>query len=206
MFKDIVDAGGSGLLVPAVLFVLMLYGARALFSLHGRRGQHRKEFLELWDSNRLKDDLWLEVSIRHLFGTYLPAHVIRLALSRPDRAQSLLDLAELWPLFRFDADALAVSWRRTLGRTAKGMKVERLFWLTAYIALACVAVLSALVAARSEPASFSTWTFGFFTVAMAGVALHCLDKEESVRVAASSGSAWLGRINSAAPKPETTAK
>jgi hypothetical protein len=95
LVKEIIAAGGSNLLIPAVLFVLMLYVTRGLSGLHGRRSQNRKEFLELWDSTRSQDDLWLEVVVRHLFGSYLPARIIRLALAQPDKAQSLLDLGEL---------------------------------------------------------------------------------------------------------------
>lgn len=92
MIKELIEAGGSGYIIPAVLSVLVLYAVRGAFGLQGRRSQHRKEFLEMWDSSRTQDDLWLEVAVRHLFGTYLPARVIRLALAQPDTSQGLLIL------------------------------------------------------------------------------------------------------------------
>ncbi len=125
LVKEIIAAGGSALLIPAVLFVLVLYVIRGLSGLHGRRSQNRKEFLDLWDSTRSQDDLWLEVVVRHLFGSYLPARVIRLALAQPDKAQSLLDLAELWPLFRFDPASQTVSWLHKRHDTLKRLKAGR---------------------------------------------------------------------------------
>jgi hypothetical protein len=70
VLKDILEVGGAGYLVPALLLLCSLYVTRGLWGLHGRRSQHRREFLELWDSAQSKDDLWLEVAVRHLFGTY----------------------------------------------------------------------------------------------------------------------------------------
>ncbi len=102
---ELVDIGGIGFIIPVVLGLVVLHLARGLFGMHGRRHQSRKEFLELWDETRAHDDLWLETIVRHLIGTYLPAHVIRLALTCPDKVQSLFDLSELWPLLRYDREA-----------------------------------------------------------------------------------------------------
>ena len=41
LIKDVLGAGGPGLLIPVVLFGLVLYAARGLFGLHGRRNQSR---------------------------------------------------------------------------------------------------------------------------------------------------------------------
>ena len=111
MFKDLISAGGPGLLIPVVLFALLFYAIRGLFGLHGRRSQHRREFLEHWDVKRIDDDLWLEVTIRHLYGTHLPAHVIRTAFAHPHTSQALLDLSELWPLLDYAPETRGVSWR-----------------------------------------------------------------------------------------------
>ena len=160
MMKEIIAAGGSRLLIPAVLSVLVLYAIRGLSGLHGRRSQNRKEFLELWDSTRSQDDLWLEVVIRHLFGSYLPAHIIRLALAQPGKAQSLLDLAELWPLFHFDPTSQKMSWLHKRHETSKKRLVGRVTLLISYVALALIAALSALVAFQHGPSSFLGWLYG----------------------------------------------
>jgi hypothetical protein len=89
--KELVEAGGAGFLIPAVLFAIVLYAARGLFGLHDQKSKIRREFLELWDRARSQDDLWLEVAVRHWMGAYLPAHVIRLAFEQPDKSQSLIE-------------------------------------------------------------------------------------------------------------------
>lgn len=193
--KELIEAGGSGFLIPAVLFGLVLYSIRGLFGLHGRRSQHRKEFLELWDASRSQDDLWLEVAVRHLFGTYLPARVIRLALAQPDKSQALLDLSELWPLFRFDPDSQTVSWLHSRHDTTAKRKNGRILLLIGYFFCAILAALSALVAFRSGPATFSGWTYGVFAVIVGFSSFVCLMREDTIKIAATVGDYWLIRVN-----------
>lgn len=198
MLKEIIAAGGSGYLIPVVLFVLVLYATRGLFGLHGRSSQYRKEFLELWDGARSQDDLWLEVAIRHLFGTYLPARVIRLALAQPDRSQALLHLSELWPLFRFNPDSQTVSWLHSRHQSLGKRKAGRAVLLTGYFACAVIAALSALVASRYGPSTFSGWIYGVLAVISGFLAVICLMREDTIKVAATVGEDWLIRINRAA--------
>jgi len=192
---EILAAGGSAYLIPAVLFILVLYGIRGLFGLHGRRSQHRKDFLELWNAERAQDDLWLEVVVRHLCGTYLPAHVIRLAFKQPDRTQSLFDLAELWPLFRFDADSKTVSWLHRRHNTLAKRRLGRLVLLTGYFVCALIAILAALVAAKSGPGTLAGWVYGVLAVITGFLALISLMREDTIKTAATVGDYWLVRIN-----------
>lgn len=46
--KELVEAGGVGYLIPAVLAALVLYLVRAVFGLYVQRSSTRKEFLEMW--------------------------------------------------------------------------------------------------------------------------------------------------------------
>jgi hypothetical protein len=197
MIKDIVDAGGPGLVIPAVLFILTLYAARGLFGLQGRKGQHRKEFLELWDPARMDDDLWLEVTIRHQFGTYLPAHVIRTILAYPARSQGLIDVSELWPLLRYDAATQTVRWRSTrhekLGNT-RFPKVKPFLW---YFLLASFAGSAVMIAYHADQNMLVRWTFSFLSVLLGGAAFVQLLKDDAVKIAAESGDEWILRINSA---------
>lgn len=201
LVKEIIAAGGSGLLMPAVLFVLVLYAIRGLFGLHGRRSQNRKEFLDLWDSTRSQDDLWLEVVVRHLFGSYLPARVIRLALAQPDKAQSLLDLAELWPLFRFDPASQTVSWLHKLHDTPTMRKIGRTMVIGGYFALALIAVLSTFVAFQYGPGSFSGWVYGICALVFGSLALIVLMHEGTIKIAATVGEDWLEQINRSVAQP-----
>lgn len=195
MIRDIVDAGGPGLLVPAVLFLLILYVTRGIFGLHGRKGQHRKEFLELWDPAKATDDLWLEVAVRHQFGTYLPAPVIRIALQHPASGQSLIDLSELWPLLHYDPSTQTVRWRKARYSQLHRSKLARLWPFVAYFVLAVLACLSAFVAYGADQSLFVRWTYSVLAIILAGAAFVQLGRDDAVKIAAESGSEWIRRIN-----------
>lgn len=207
MLKDIIAVGGSQLLIPAVLFIVVLYAIRGIAGLHGRRSQNRKEFLELWDCDRSQDDLWLEVAIRHLFGTYLPARVIRLAMTQPNRSQALLDLSEIWPFFQFDSTSQKVHWLHKRHDSPQKRAVGRIILIAGYFAFALVASLFGLAAFRYGPASFSGWVYGFCALSVGSLALICLMREDSIKTAARVGEDWLVRINrSREPSPSGSKK
>lgn len=195
MLKDIIAVGGAGYLIPAVLFGLALYVARGLFGWHGRRSQQRKEFLDLWDATRSRDDLWLEVAVRHLFGTYLPARVIRLALSRPDKTQGLCDISELWPLLRFDPESQTVEWAHLRHRTRAQRKFCRYLLLAGYVGCAVLTLISVVAAVRFGPATFYGWMYGTCAVVSVIAAYACLTREDVFKLAADKGCEWVARIN-----------
>jgi hypothetical protein len=178
----------------------VLYAIRGIFGLHGRRSQNRKEFLELWDSSRSQDELWLEIVVRHLFGAYLPARIIRLALTRPNKSQALLDLSELWPLLRFDPESLTVSWLNKRHRTQKRRNTARYILLAGYFGSALIAALSALTAFQSGPVVFSSWIYGVCAITFGSLAALCLLREDSIKLAVTVGDHWLTLINSPSEK------
>lgn len=196
--KELIEIGGAGFLIPAVFSVLVLYAARGLFGWYGHRSQHRKEFLELWEQARHQDDLWLEVAVRHWLGTYLPAHVIRLAMSQPDKSQSLIELSELWPLFRYDRDARSVGWLHKRHQTPAKFKSGRGVLLTGYFVCALLAVISGVTASRFGPQVLSGWAYGFLAVILGFLAFACLMREDTMKIGAMVGEEWLGRINRSA--------
>jgi len=203
--KEILEAGGASFLLPAVLFVLVLSAVKGVFGLHGRRSQHRREFLELWDKARSADDLWLEVSVRHLFGTHLPSRVIRLALEQPDRSRSLADLSELWDLLVFDPQRQTVHWRNTLSsRVARSRWGRGLCFVASYMCV-LAAVTAAVVAAHYGHTHFAGWVYGSFALVVGFVAFLCLAHDDTVQTAAQAGDRWVELINqSAANQPPTT--
>jgi hypothetical protein len=194
--KEILEAGGGTFLLPSVLFVLVLYAVRGVFGLHGRRGQHRREFLELWDESRAADDLWLEVAVRHLFGTFLPARVIRLALDQPDRSRSLADLCGLWDLLTFNPHDQTVRWAPALKVSVARSRFGRSLCFAAYMSCALAALLAGAVAAHYGHTSLFGWVYGVGAVVVAFLAFICLTYEETVATARSSGDRWIALINS----------
>lgn len=195
MIKDVIAVGGPGLLIPVVLFALLFYAVRGLFGLHGRRSQHRREFLEHWDPTRIDDDLWLEVTIRHLYGTHMPAHVIRLTFEYPHTSQALLDLSELWPFFDYDPETRTVSWQHKRHRHTTTRGLLRHWPAVRYFLFAGVGMGAALYATRAE--GLNQWVFSILAVFMGTGAFLSLWHGEAEKVAATVGEAWIKRINTA---------
>lgn len=193
LIRDVIAAGGAGFFIPVVLFALLLYAVRGLFGLHGRRSQHRREFLEHWDHKRIDDDLWLEVTIRHLYGTHLPAHVIRSALAHPHTSQALLDLSELWDFFDYDPETRAVAWKHKRHRSARMRGLLRHWPALRYFLFAGVGALAVHLATRVG--GFNQWVFSILALIMFAAAFLSLWHGEALRVAAAVGEFWIKRIN-----------
>jgi hypothetical protein len=194
VLKDVVDAGGPGLLIPAILFALVLYAARGLFGLHGRKNQNRREFLELWNPERVDDGLWLEVTVRHLFGTYLPAHVIRVALAHPASSQALIELSELWAFFHYDASNQTIRWKSSRHQKPVARKLSRYMPLLRYFGLALLGAACGLFAYWNDN-SLIKWIYSFLALIFAIGALTNLMHDDAVKIADESGEDWIARIN-----------
>lgn len=194
----IIEMGGQGFVLPALLSVLVLYAIRGLFGLHGRRSQHRKEFLELWDSARSQDDFWLEVVVKHLVGVYLPAHVIRIALAQPNRSDALFELAQLWPLWRYQPDVMKVEWINRHHQVLSKRKLVSKFIFAAYFSCATISVAGAVVAAHFGHGAISGWVYGLFAAIMAVAAISCIFFDETIKIAVDVGDDWVDRINRSA--------
>lgn len=195
MFNDLISAGGPGLLIPVVLFALLFYATHGLFGLHGRRSQHRREFLEHWDPKRIDDDLWLEVTIRHLYGTHLPAHVIRTAFAHPHTSQALLDLSELWLFLDYDPETRRVSWQHKRHRRST-TRALLLHWPTLrYFLFACSGASVGYLATRVG--GLNQWVFAVLAMILLVAAFLSLWHSDADKVAATVGEAWIERINAA---------
>lgn len=193
--KEILEIGGKGLLIPAVFCIVALYVAKGLFGLHARRAQHRKEFLEMWDQTRQQDDLWLEVAVRQWLGAYLPAHVIRLGMTQPDKAQSLVELSELWPLLRYDRHERTVQWLHAYTATGRRRFLFRVALVVGYFIFALIAFFYGIAAAEQGPDTFKGWLYGAGVVFFGMIALACMAYDDTVKSASVSGEAWIARIN-----------
>lgn len=203
VIKDVIAAGGPSLIIPVVLFALLFYAVRGAFGLHGRRSQHRREFLEHWDPKRIDDDLWLEVTIRHLYGTTLPAHVIRTAFKHPHTSQALLDLSELWIFFRYDPATRTVRWQHSRHHHATARGLLRHWPVVRYLLFAFTGVGAMYYAARIE--GLNQWAFSILALIMWVCAFLSLWHGDAEKTAASVGEAWIDRINADAPL-KTSAK
>lgn len=204
--KEILEIGGKGFLIPVVFCIVVLYVAKGLFGLHGRRAQYRKEFLELWDQTRQQDDLWLEVAVRQWLGAYLPAHVIRLGMTQPDKAQSLIELSELWPLLRYDRDQRQVQWLHAYTTTDRRRFLFRVALVVAYFVFALTALFFGIAAAEQGPDAFKGWLYAAGVVFFGMIALACVAHDDTVKSASVSGEAWIARINQSVAPPRARSK
>lgn len=193
MFEKILEAAGPNLLVPAALFALAFYAARGLFGLHGRKSDQRREFLERWDPNRSNDDLWLEVMIRQLYGTYLPAHVIRQALAQPHSSQALIELSQLWHFIVYDSDCRTVKWAHKKNFTAIRRFLARHLSSWRYALLALGTTLSIVAAYSSH--GLTQWTYAVLALVMGVCAFISLIYSDAEKTAATVGEVWIARIN-----------
>ncbi|WDS34759.1 hypothetical protein [Pseudoxanthomonas sp.] len=198
MFKDVIDAGGPGLLIPTVLFALAFYVIRGVFGVHGRKSQHRSEFLERWDPKRIDDDLWLEVTIRQLFGMHLPAHAIRVALLQPHSSQALIDLSELWNFLHYDSEHKVVRWLHKRHKNPRTRRFARYLGIARYVMLAMATTTSTIIAYNAT--GLSQWVYASLAIILTAGAFISVTYDEAEKIANTQGEAWINKIkNSIAP-------
>lgn len=200
MLEEVIKAGGGPFLIFGVVVALGFYAVRGVFGLHGRRGQHRKEFLELWSDGRDRDALWLQVAVRHAFGAYLPTPVIRLALARPDSSQSLIDLSAIWDMLAYDSTSQKVHWRYRRHATSSRRSWLRRALILGYFLSMFAAAAGAYSSAQHGSTSAVGWIYGFFTAVMIGMAYLCLEHEDKIGVSVRVSDAWIKRINRASQR------
>lgn len=193
--REILEIGGAGFLIPVVLFVLVLYAIKGLYGLIGHRSRHRKEFLDLWDPARAQDDLWLEVIVRHHFGTTMPAGIIRLALAQPDKSRALLELCELWPLFRYDRETQTVAWLHRWHVKPKTRRLESRLMLGGYLVLALYALWTFTQVPEHGATTVNGWIHAIGGVVFAGWALAAIARYSTMTAATDNGDEWIRRIN-----------
>lgn len=192
MIEKLLEASNGKLLIP-VLFALMgTVLVKGLFNLNRSKSADRRDFLDLWRQNETRDDIWLEVSVRHLFGTYLPASIIRSLIHGPQAARGLLEVSEFWDLLEINDETLEVSWKKKRYATARRRNGWRyalnVFYFVAmglglffiYLAIASNAQMTLVV---------SFWVIGIF---LGGVGMRSLHLADKLTTANTGAPRWLG--------------
>jgi len=195
MIEKLLDVGGQQLILPILIAIAVLYAARGLLGLHIRLAQRRKEFLELWNSDRSSDDLWLQVAVRHLYGSYLPSSVIRRVMRWPDAAESLLAISELWPMLTVDVQSDRVQWKSSRHERVGNIRLERALMLGLYVFLATLAFVVATAALRSEALSLTAISYAVIAIALGIFSLASLARDDRLGGAIKRGQKLLRRIN-----------
>jgi hypothetical protein len=201
VLKDVLDAMGPWAIVPAVLFVLGGYAISMLTGLHRTRSQQRIEFLGLWRGAGQMDDMALEVAVRHLCGTYLPASVIRRICSTDHCADGIFQVAQIWPLLQYEKASGNVSWKKPKHNTEGALTAGERWYSGGYFALAISAMGFLFVAVEAGPKSLWSWLCGLNAMLFVVLAFSCLAKSETFALAKRTGLQWIEKLRT--PFPES---
>lgn len=192
VIEKLLEVSNGKLLIPMLCALAGAVLVKGIFNLHRSKSADRRDFLDLWMRNEGHDDIWLEISVRHLFGTYLPASVIRSLMQGPQAARALLEVSAFWNLLEMNDETLELKWKRKSYATSNG----RRRWCYSLNTLYFVAMGSALVfvyiaiAGDAETKlTLSWWIYGLF---LAGIAMRCVHFADQLKTATTGAPRWLG--------------
>jgi len=167
--------------------------------LHASKRQSRRDFLELWRGVDALDDMGLEVTVRHLIGTYLPAPIIRMVIQRGFSTQALFELAEIWSLVAFDPDNGTLKWKKPAYAEPASRGWLRFFLMGGYIAAALIAVLFLYLAVGIDPSKPTAWISALNTLIFVIIAWACLARFDTLGAIGKHGISLMWRLNRLSP-------
>lgn len=159
------------------LAILVLGGFRWLIGRRDLQFVRRREFLQYWKNPWELDALSVEVLSRQLFGSYLPAALVRRVCDRSgaEVCRMLGDLADVWSLVEWDQKTQRVGWKAKAASAAKRAKWNLAFWgiyfVSAFSGAMIIFVLIAGSTSVSISASVASSLWGIILIAVSGVAL-----------------------------------
>lgn len=194
MIDKLIESSGGRLLLPIVLALVAASLAKGIFGLYRSKSADRRDFLDLWSKAESQSDLWLEVAVRHLVGTYLPASLIRSLMRSPQAGRALLDVAESWDLLEMHDETNEVHWRTKRHRNLKWRKIEwRVYLLGYFLAMGFGGYLIFLAfmssASTLQLKEVNLWLYGAIFI---GFGLWCLSKSDRLKTASRAMPRWLG--------------
>lgn len=192
MLDKLLEIGDGKLLIPVLCAVVGALFVKGIFNLHRSKSTDRRDFLDLWMRKEARDDVWLEVSVRHLFGTYLPASIIRSLMQSPQAARTLMEVSEFWDLLEMNDETLEIGWKKKSHATAKGRRIWRYSLNGLYFIAMAVALLCAYVAIVADAKTTLVLTLWVYAVSLGGFAMGCLHLAEKITTANTGAPRWLG--------------
>lgn len=192
MFDKLLSLGSEKLLIPLVVVAVGVALARGLFTVARSHSQDRKEFLDLFRNHEAQNDLWLTVAVRHVFGAYLPANLIRQLMSSPQPGRALLEVGRAWDFIDMDDETGELFWRRKFFRPAWARNTAIVLLAAAYFVLACAAILLAYVCLTGNFDGKALWIAWTYAILSALGALAALTYGDNLKDASKAISRWLG--------------
>jgi hypothetical protein len=202
--EEILRVLGPQLAIPAAMVGVGGWAITMLLGVIRTRSQSRVEFLNLWKGEKNMDDLELEVAIRHLTGSYLPAPLVRKLCSEPECAEALFGVSALFDLFKYDASTGRVSWAKPAYATWWGLCWREWAWLFSYFVTALFAFGCLALAFKFGPTRLVSWIWGFNALLFPFIAIGALARSEIVGSARTRARSWYDRLNAPAKNPRAT--
>ena len=195
MPEHILSLLGKPFVLPASFLLIGAWALNKLMALHDSKSRNRIDFLERWGSVDSMDDLRLEVTVRHLFGTYLPAEIIRTICRMPFPSQALLNLGTIWPLVEYDPIARQLKWKRQGYGQSTGRRWYRVAFICGYVVLALIGLAFLHAAIESDPSKATAWIVGIGGLVLFAIAGSCFAQFDMLRDVERSVGALVAEIN-----------
>ncbi len=191
MIDELLKVGGTKLLVPCVLAVMLVALAKGLFGVHQSKRATRKDFLDLWSHRDDRDELWQQTAIRHLFGEWLPTPIIHLLMKSSQSGRALAEVCNAWNLLEIDDETSVVNWKSTRHRERARRKREIRLYMALYWLLAMAGILIAFYAFISTQGGLAAIVRWVLAIELAVFAVHCLIRSENLKAAHEAIPRWL---------------
>lgn len=192
MIENLLQLGGGRLLIPIIVVVVGVAIVKGAFNLTRSRSADRRDFLELFQKYQDANDLWLSVAVRHLFGAYLPAGLIRQLMSAQQPGRALLEVSNSWDLLDLNDETGDLYWRRKILRSQKVRKRIILVFTIFYFVLAFISLTLAYHAMVGTFEGLTLWVAWAWTILTAFGAFSCLAYGDTLKEADKAARRWLG--------------
>jgi len=122
---------------------------KGIFALLATRRQRRKEFLEFWKADSLRNSsLWLEEVMQHRYGASVPAELIRHVARLSWPSKKLRRLALSADFLQLDEAGRTVTWSNKRRGEAFWLELEMLVSIAGYVAFATLGTALLITGAR----------------------------------------------------------
>lgn len=192
MFEKLLEVVDGRLLVPLVVVAAGVALVKGVFSLTRSRSQDRRDFLDLSRGHDIQTDLWLTVAVRHVFGAYLPASLIRRLMYSPQPGRALLEVASAWDFLDVDDVSGELRWRRQWFHAARSRKIIARVLSTLYLVLASISLWLAYSCVTGAFHGITLWIAWAYVILSGFAAFGCLSYGDSLKDADKAARRWLG--------------
>jgi hypothetical protein len=192
MIEKLLEMADGRLLIPLVVAAVGVAMAKGAFSLFRSRSQDRRDFLDLFRDHEAQSDLWMTVAVRHVFGAYLPASLIRQLMSSPQPGRALLEVGGAWDFIDMDDETGELTWRRKLFRAPRRRRVVVWTLNVAYFVLAATSLWLAYLCLTGQLDGRALWIAWVYAILCGAGAFAALAYGDSLNDASKAAERWLG--------------